>query len=92
MIKEQEAIHLENIAHQALDSQARDFGAAGCEPLSRPDQDVVRQGFQLDQDLLGIRGLTVVGDVAEFIHQNQPGQFSAPLAVLDSTPAGDPAC
>lgn len=40
-------------------------------------------------DLLGIRGLTVVGDVAEFIHQNQPGQFSAPLAVLDSTPVDD---
>ena len=42
-------------------------------------------------DLLGIRGLTVLGDVAEFIHASQPGSFASPLAVLDSTPAADPA-
>ena len=42
-------------------------------------------------DLLGIRGLTVLGDVAEFIHASQPGAFPSPLAVLDSTPAVDPA-
>ncbi|MDP1624186.1 MAG: DNA polymerase III subunit alpha [bacterium] len=41
-------------------------------------------------DLLGIRGLTVLGDVAEFIQQNQPGQYPTPLAVLDSTPSDDP--
>jgi len=41
-------------------------------------------------DLLGIRGLTVLGDVAEFIHASRPGQFASPLAVLDSTPADDP--
>jgi DNA polymerase-3 subunit alpha len=40
-------------------------------------------------DLLGIRGLTVLGDVASFIHASQPGQFSSRLAVLDSTPAAD---
>ncbi len=41
-------------------------------------------------DLLGIRGLTVLGDVAEFIHASQPGEYAGPLAVLESTPADDP--
>ncbi len=40
-------------------------------------------------DLLGIRGLTVLGNVAEFIHASQPDVYAAPLAVLDSTPAVD---
>src|SRR6185503_20853296 len=42
-------------------------------------------------DLLGIRGLTVMGDVAEFIHKSHPGSYLDALAVLDSTPADDPA-
>jgi DNA polymerase III subunit alpha len=42
-------------------------------------------------DLLGIRGLTVLGDVAEFIQESQPNRYPTPLAVLDSTPADDPA-
>lgn len=42
-------------------------------------------------DLLGIRGLTVVGDVAEFIQAGQPERYTTRLAVLDSTPADDPA-
>ena len=42
-------------------------------------------------DLLGIRGLTVLGDVAEFIQESQPDQYPTPLAVLDSIPADDPA-
>ena len=41
-------------------------------------------------DLLGIRGLTVQGDVAQFISDSQPGRYETPLAVLDSTPAADP--
>lgn len=40
-------------------------------------------------DLLGIRGLTVLGDVADFIQESQPGQYATPLAVLDSTPSDD---
>jgi DNA polymerase III alpha subunit len=40
-------------------------------------------------DLLGIRGLTVLGDVAEFIHANQIDEFANSLAVLDSTPSDD---
>jgi len=42
-------------------------------------------------DLLGIRGLTVLGDVAEFIQRSQPDHFPNSLAVLDSTPSDDPA-
>ncbi|GER79171.1 MAG: hypothetical protein DPW21_00425 [Anaerolineae bacterium] len=42
-------------------------------------------------DLLGIRGLTVLGDVSEFIQHNQPERFATPLTVLDSTPSDDPA-
>lgn len=41
-------------------------------------------------DLLGIRGLTVLGDVAEFIYASRPGEVDSPLAVLDSIPAADP--
>ena len=40
-------------------------------------------------DLLGIRGLTVLGDVAEFIQESQPDTFATPLSVLDSTPSDD---
>jgi DNA-directed DNA polymerase III PolC len=42
-------------------------------------------------DLLGIRGLTVVGDVAKFVQQSQPEQYPTPLSVLDSTPSIDEA-
>ena len=41
-------------------------------------------------DLLGIRGLTVLGDVAEFIQGSRPGEYTGPLAVLESTPGDDP--
>jgi DNA polymerase III subunit alpha len=41
-------------------------------------------------DLLGIRGLTVQGDVAEFIQAARPDEFKDPLAVLDATPEVDP--
>jgi len=42
-------------------------------------------------DLLGIRGLTVLGDVAEFIQASQPDRYAGSLAVLESTPSDDPA-
>lgn len=42
-------------------------------------------------DLLGIRGLTVLGDVAEFIQHSLPHQYISRLAVLDSTPSVDEA-
>jgi len=40
-------------------------------------------------DLLGIRGLTVLGDVAEFIQTSEPDVYPDPLAVLESTPSED---
>lgn len=42
-------------------------------------------------DLLGIRGLTVLGDVAEFIQTSQPEIYKTRLAVLDSVPLEDEA-
>ncbi len=41
-------------------------------------------------DLLGIRGLTVLGDVAAGIHSWQQKNYSSSLAVLDSIPETDP--
>jgi DNA-directed DNA polymerase III PolC len=40
-------------------------------------------------DLLGIRGLTVLGDVAEYIQKSKPEDHPTPLSVLDATPAED---
>jgi DNA-directed DNA polymerase III PolC len=42
-------------------------------------------------DLLGIRGLTVLGDVAQFVQESQPERFANRLDVLESTPSDDPA-
>jgi len=41
-------------------------------------------------DLLGIRGLTVLGDVAEFIQKSHQEQYSTRLSVLDTTPEDEP--
>jgi DNA polymerase III alpha subunit len=41
-------------------------------------------------DLLGIRGLTVLGDVAEAMHTQQPGRFETPIAGLEAIPEDDP--
>ncbi len=59
--------------------------------ITQFDLDAVETLGLVKIDLLGIRGLTVLGDVAQFIHTNQTGQFSSPLAVLDSTPTIDAA-
>jgi hypothetical protein len=52
LIPDQQASHLEDIPNQALNSQASDFGAIWGEPVTCPEQDIVRQDFQLDQHLL----------------------------------------
>jgi DNA-directed DNA polymerase III PolC len=41
-------------------------------------------------DLLGIRGLTVLGDVAQFVQESHPDQYANALAVLESTSPDDP--
>ena len=40
-------------------------------------------------DLLGIRGLTVLGDVAEFIQISRPEEYASRLSVLDAIPNDD---
>ena len=59
--------------------------------ITQLDLDAVEALGLVKIDLLGIRGLTVLGDVAEFVYASQRDQFTDPLAVLDSTPADDPA-
>jgi DNA-directed DNA polymerase III PolC len=58
--------------------------------ITQLDLDAVESLGLVKIDLLGIRGLTVLGDVAEFVQESQPAQFPNPLAVLDSTPADNP--
>jgi DNA polymerase III alpha subunit len=58
--------------------------------ITQFDLDAVEALGLVKIDLLGIRGLTVLGDVAEFIQASRPGQYASPLAVLDSIPADDP--
>jgi len=57
--------------------------------ITQLDLDSVEALGLVKIDLLGIRGLTVVGDVAEFVQQSQPEHYATPLSVLDSTPAVD---
>ena len=57
--------------------------------ITQLDLDSVEALGLVKIDLLGIRGLTVVGDVAEFVQQSQPERYATPLAVLDSTPNMD---
>lgn len=59
--------------------------------ITQLDLDAVEALGLVKIDLLGIRGLTVLGDVAEFIHASQRDLFTDSLAVLDSTPSDDPA-
>ena len=40
-------------------------------------------------DLLGIRGLTVLGDVGEFITESQPAQYTNLVSALDAIPPVD---
>ena len=65
-------------------------GAKGV-TITQFDLDSVEALGLVKIDLLGIRGLTVVGDVAEFIRAGQPGRYASPLEVLDSIPATDSA-
>ncbi len=58
--------------------------------ITQLDLDAVEEFGLVKIDLLGIRGLSVLGDVATFIHQGQVERYSTPLSVLDSTPADDP--
>ncbi len=41
-------------------------------------------------DLLGIRGLSVLGDVADELYKKEPGYVSSPIDLLGSIPVDDP--
>ncbi len=58
--------------------------------ITQLDLDAVEEFGLVKIDLLGIRGLSVLGDVAEFIQQDQPERYPTSLSVLDSTPEDDP--
>jgi len=58
--------------------------------ITQLDLDSVEALGLVKIDLLGIRGLTVLGDVAEFVQESQPDRYPTPLAVLDATPSDDP--
>jgi DNA-directed DNA polymerase III PolC len=69
-------------------------------PVQWSSKGVIITQFDLDSvarlglikiDLLGIRGLTVLGDVADAVRAAQPGNFSSSLDVLDAIPADDSA-
>ena len=68
-------------------------------PTRLASKGVVITQFDLDSierlglvkiDLLGIRGLTVIGDVAHAVQAAQPGRYPSPLDALDAIPEHDP--
>jgi DNA polymerase III subunit alpha len=59
--------------------------------ITQFDLNGVEQVGLVKLDLLGIRGLTVLGDVARSIYSWQRMQFDSPLEVLESVPADDAA-
>ncbi|HEX9012941.1 MAG TPA: hypothetical protein VF813_05475, partial [Anaerolineaceae bacterium] len=58
--------------------------------ITQLDLDAVAAMGLVKLDLLGIRGLTVLGDVAEAIYSWRRKEFRTPLDVLDAVPGDDP--
>lgn len=59
-------------------------------PITQLDLEAVEALGLVKIDLLGIRGLTVLGDVAHALHSWQRTRYQSPLEVLDDIPADDP--
>jgi DNA-directed DNA polymerase III PolC len=57
--------------------------------ITQMDLEAVESLGLVKIDLLGIRGLTVLGDVADFIQAESPESFPSSLSVLDSVPQED---
>ncbi len=59
--------------------------------ITQFDLDAIQQLGLVKIDLLGTRGLSVLGDVAEKVYTWNQTTFTNPLAVLDAIPQADPA-
>jgi DNA-directed DNA polymerase III PolC len=58
--------------------------------ITQLDLDALASLGLIKLDLLGIRGLTVLGDVAEAVYSWRRKEFHTPLEVLDAIPGDDP--
>jgi DNA polymerase III subunit alpha len=58
--------------------------------ITQLDLDALEALGLIKLDLLGIRGLTVLGDVAEAVYSWRRMEFHTPLEVLDAIPNDDP--
>lgn len=59
--------------------------------ITQFDLDSIERMGLVKIDLLGIRGLTVLGDVAEVIHHSRRDKSATPLDILDAIPEDDTA-
>ncbi len=59
--------------------------------ITQLDLDSIERMGLVKIDLLGIRGLTVLGDVAEGIHHSRRDKSATPLDILDAIPEDDTA-
>ncbi len=59
--------------------------------ITQFDLDAIERLGLVKIDLLGIRGLSVIGDVAQNIHTGRPQSTGSPLDVLETIPEDDPA-
>ncbi|MFZ1039909.1 MAG: PHP domain-containing protein [Anaerolineales bacterium] len=57
--------------------------------ITQFDLDSVEAMGLVKIDLLGIRGLTVLGDVGEFISESKSGEFANLVSALDAIPSDD---
>lgn len=58
--------------------------------ITQMDMEAVQAFGLVKIDLLGIRGLTVLGDVAEAVQSWRKARYAAPMQVLDEIPMEDP--
>jgi DNA-directed DNA polymerase III PolC len=59
-------------------------------PITQLDLEAIEALGLIKIDLLGIRGLTVLGDVAQALHSWQRTRYKGPLEVLEDIPNDDP--
>jgi DNA-directed DNA polymerase III PolC len=57
--------------------------------ITQFDLDSIERFGLVKIDLLGIRGLTVLGDVAQAIQEREPGRYKVPLDVMEAIPEDD---